>query len=450
MSKHKTRSRKDCTRLLLAASGVLLAACSSPAKPAESPGSSTTASSLATTVPSTTRATTSLLQPPGPITEPPSLLADAASACRKAHASDQTLCEGAADAYVWGDPLVIMSTTRDRLACLIGINKLYNATKLAGPSSTAVVAPNDDTVYSTAFLDLRAAPEVLTVPAVMGRYVNFQLLDMYTNTFADVGVLTDGCRVGRYAIVGPGWHGTIPSGIRRVDSPTPDVWVLGRSQVSEPADLPKVTALQRKYSLAPLEGHGSGTTGGKSTLSCDSPTPASGGIAILDEISADMAADPPLAQDGPVVKAMAVAGIGPGLHPVESANTATTLEYAAALKLGRSIVTRDLANSFSVSKGWARGTLAGSFGTNYLERALVAKLGLGEEVPTQAVYFRAVSTAGGSGLTGSHRYVLSFAKDDLPPFDNDGYWSVTMYDSSGFLVATRSIATRSVTTPPDS
>ncbi len=217
-----------------------------------------------------------------------------------------------------------MSTTRDRLACLIGINKLYNATKLAGPSSTAVVAPNDDTVYSTAFLDLRAAPEVLTVPAVMGRYVNFQLLDMYTNTFADVGVLTDGCRVGRYAIVGPGWHGTIPSGIRRVDSPTPDVWVLGRSQVSEPADLPKVTALQRKYSLAPLEGHGSGTTGGKSTLSCDSPTPASGGIAILDEISADMAADPPLAQDGPVVKAMAVAGIGPGLHPVESANTATT------------------------------------------------------------------------------------------------------------------------------
>jgi hypothetical protein len=339
------------------------------------------------------------------------------------------------DAYVWGDPLVIMSTTRDRLACLIGINKLYNATTLAGPSSTAVVAPNDDTLYSTAFLDLRAAPELLSVPAVMGRYVNFQLLDMYTNTFADIGVLTDGGRAGRYAIVGPGWHGTIPSGIRRVDSPTPDVWVLGRTQVNGPADLPNATALQRKYLLAPLEVLGSGTTGGPSTLSCDSSTPAGGDIEILDEISADMAADPALPQDGAVVKAMAAAGIGPELHPVETESAATTDQYAAALKLGSSIVTSGLANGFSVSRGWARGSVAGSFGTNYVERALVAKLGLGEQVPTQAIYFRAVSTASGSGLIGSHRYVLTFAKDDLPPFDKDGFWSVTMYDSSDFLVA---------------
>ncbi len=420
---------------LLAVSSVLLAACTSPAKSAGSPGSSTTSSPPGATAPTTTTTTAPLLQPPGPISEPPSLLADAARACRNAHAPDQTLCEGTPDAYVWGDPLVIMSATRDHLACLIGINKLYNATTLAGPSSTAVVAPNDDTLYSTAFLDLRAAPEVLTVPAVKGRYVNFQLLDMYTNTFADIGVLTDGGRAGRYAIVGPGWHGTIPVGIRRIGAPTPDVWLLGRTQVNGPADLPNATALQREYVLAPLETHGSDTTGGPSTLSCGASTPKGGDIAILDEISADMAADPPLPQDGPVVRAMAAAGIGPGLHPVETASQATSNEYVAALKLGASLVTSGMTNSFSVSKGWARGSVAGSFGTNYVGRALVAKLGLGEQVPTQAIYFRAVSTASGSGLVGSHRYMLSFAKDDLPPFDKDGFWSVTMYDTSDFLVA---------------
>lgn len=65
-------------------------------------------------------------------------------------------------------------------------------------------------------------------------YVNFQLLDMYTNTIADVGVLTGGGHGGTYAFVGPGRHGTIPKGAVRIDVPTPDAWLLGRTQVKGP------------------------------------------------------------------------------------------------------------------------------------------------------------------------------------------------------------------------
>jgi hypothetical protein len=79
-----------------------------------------------------------------------------------------------------------------------------------------VVDPNDDTLYSFAFLDLRGEPELLHVPPVRGRYVDFQLLDMYTNTIADVGVLTGGGHGGTYAMVGPGWHGIIPPGVVRI------------------------------------------------------------------------------------------------------------------------------------------------------------------------------------------------------------------------------------------
>ena len=102
------------------------------------------------------------------------------------------MCAGTVDSVVWGLPLVIMSQLRDRLACLLRVNVLENATRLAGPHSTSVADPNDDTLYSTAFLDLRAGPQLLSVPSMSGRYVDFQLLDMYTNTIADVGVLTDG------------------------------------------------------------------------------------------------------------------------------------------------------------------------------------------------------------------------------------------------------------------
>jgi hypothetical protein len=84
----------------------------------------------------------------------------------KAGASDIMLCAGTVDAEVWGLPLVIASQLRDLVACLFRVNVFDNATRLAGPDSTSVAYPNDDTLYSTAFLDLRAGPHLLSVPPV--------------------------------------------------------------------------------------------------------------------------------------------------------------------------------------------------------------------------------------------------------------------------------------------
>jgi len=172
-----------------------------------------------------------LMERPGPISAHPALLNEANAACQRAGASDLTLCAGTVDAEVWGLPLVIMSQLRDVLACQIRVNVLDSSVRLAGPSTTTVADPNDDTLYSYAFLDLRGGPELLSVPAVRGRYVDFQLLDMYTNTIADIGVLTDGGHHGTYAFVGPGWRGVIPKGVVRINVPTPDAWLLGRTQV---------------------------------------------------------------------------------------------------------------------------------------------------------------------------------------------------------------------------
>ena len=393
-------------------------------------------SSTSTTV--TSGPAAKLIEPPGPISAHPALLDEASAACRRAGAADITLCAGTVDAEVWGLPLVIESNLRDFLACLARVNILDNAVKLAGPDSTSVAYPNDDTLYSTAFLDLRAGPQLLSVPPASGRYVDFQLLDTYTNTIADVGVLTGGGHGGTYAFVGPGWHGTIPKGAVRIDVPTPDAWLLGRTQVKGPADLLAAVGLEAQYSLTALPGHGSGTTGGPSTLACPAPAlPASTSLGFLADLEKDMAADPPAAADGPVVQAMAAAGIGPGRTP-GATSSGNAAGYLKALRLGASLLARAAGEGTRIWTGYTRGAVVGSYGTDYLERARLAEEAPGTQVPAQAVYFgasRARSGTTATSLAGTRSYGIRFPAGDLPPHGTDGFWSITLYNAAGFLVA---------------
>jgi hypothetical protein len=343
------------------------------------------------------------------------------------------------DAEVWGLPLVTTGHLRDEIACPIRVNVLDNATTLAGPDSTSVAYPNDDTLYSTAFLDLRAGPQLLSLPPMRGRYVNFELLDMYTNTIADVGVLTGGSHGGTYAFVGPGWHGTIPKGAIRINALTPDAWLLGRTQVKGPADLVAAVELEAQYSLTALRGHGSGTTGGPSTLACPAPAlPSPASLRFLADLEKDMAADPPAAADGPVIQAMAAAGIGPGRTP-GATSSSSAAEYLRALKLGTGLLARAAgAGSAAVWTGYAPGATVGSYGTDYLERATLAEETLGTQVPTQAVYFSASRAQSGTTTTplaGTRSYEIRFPAADLPPHGSDGFWSITLYNVAGFLVA---------------
>jgi len=80
----------------------------------------------------------------------------------------------------------------------------------------------------------------------------------------------------------------------------------------------------------------------------------------------------------------------------------------------------------------------GSYGTDYVERARLAEETLGIQVPAQAVYFgasRAQSGTTTTALVGTSSYEIRFTAKDLPPYGSDGFWSITLYDAAGFLVA---------------
>ena len=123
--------------------------------------------------------------------------------------------------------------------------------QLVTPEIRTVVAPNVDTTYTVGQLDLSDGPLVIDVPDTRGRYYVIQLLDAYSNTFAYAGRRTTGTRPGAFAIVPPGFSGSLPDGVRRIRSPTRSIWLLGRTLVRDQADLAAVTALMWPYTLTP-------------------------------------------------------------------------------------------------------------------------------------------------------------------------------------------------------
>ena len=87
-------------------------------------------------------------------------------------------------------------------------------------------------------------------------------------------------------------------------------------------------------------------------------------------------------------------------------------------------------NTFA--NGWLFTVKTGSYGTNYLQRAYITAIGLGANLPQDAVYPTSEGPSQGVKYTGTNRYVLHFDKGQLPPVK--GFWSLTMYDADYFFV----------------
>jgi hypothetical protein len=194
--------------------------------------------------------------------------------------------------------------------------------------------------------------------------------------------------------------------------------------VKGPADLLAAVELEAQYSLTALSGHGLGTIDGPSTLACPAPALSSStSPGFLGDLEKDMAADPPTGADGPVVQAMAAAGIGPGRTPGTTSST-NAAEYLQALSLGAGLLAAPAGEgSATIWTGYTRGAVVGSYGTDYLDRARLAEETLGTQVPTQAVYIAASRARSGTTTTplaGTSSYEIRFGAKDLPPRGSEG------------------------------
>jgi hypothetical protein len=121
----------------------------------------------------------------------------------------------------------------------------------ASGSNLMTVGVNHDTLLTVGWLDLSYGPQVLHVPDMAGRYYSVQFTDPFDVDFAYVGTRTTGTQAGDYLITGPGWQGTVPSGLTQISSPNNSVLVIGRVLVYSDGDLAAAYGLSKQIVLSP-------------------------------------------------------------------------------------------------------------------------------------------------------------------------------------------------------
>lgn len=355
------------------------------------------------------------------------------------------------EAYIYVYPLVMMDVTRRVMtnvppgvkAGMGPMNQLSHMRTYPDANFREVIRPNFDTLYSVGWLDLAQGPVVVTAPDTAGRYYLLPMLDMWTEVFAVPGKRTSGTAAGNFAVVPPGWSGTLPEGVQRIDCPTQYAWIIGRTQTNGPADYDAVHKVQDGYRLTPLASLNKPVQAPPFSPdpSVDMKTepprqvntlPAAKYFAYAADL---MRTNPPHVTDWSIIARMKRIGLEPGKSFDAAklpADVAAALERAA--HDGLALMQAKVPTIARVENGWQMNTdTMGVYGNYYLKRAVIAMIALGANLPEDAVYPLLLSDADGKPLVGEQKYVVHFAKGQTPPAG--AFWSLTMYDAQGFPVA---------------
>lgn len=354
----------------------------------------------------------------------------------------------ATDAYIFGYPLVTMEMTRrviTNVAAPAGtkapMGQMIKVRQYPNAEFRDVTAPNADTLYTTAFFDVGKEPWVISIPDMKGRYALFPMLDGWTTVFQVPGKRTTGTAAQTYAITGPGWKGTLPTGVKEYKSPTSIVWLLGRIYCTgTPEDYAEVHKLQDEFKLVPLSAYGKPYTPPAAAVDSaqDMKTAVREQVNKMDAVAYFtllcklMKDNPPTSADAPQIAKFARIGIVPGQDFDASKLKADFVKRVPEIAFDRIMLQFKINKDMKDENGWGFTTKAGIYGTDYLMRALVTAIGLGANQPQDAVYPTSLKDAEGRKYSGANKYVMKFPKGQLPPAL--GFWSVTMYDANYFFV----------------
>ena len=355
------------------------------------------------------------------------------------------LSELADEAYIYGYPLVMMdltARTMTNVAVPAGakapLNQFGRLDILPTADTKNLTMPNVDTLYMSAFLDLKEEPIVLHVPDTHRRYYMLPMLDAYTNVFASPGKRTTGTTALDAAIVGPHWTQSLPSSLVRIDAPTNLVWIVGRTQVNGREDLSDVAELTQQYTLCPLSSYGQRYSLPPNPRLDPALLPNAEPAKLVAELEdhgffahlANLLAQyPPPPRDGANLVRYERLGLAPG-HFTPSPAAAEAIEGVKG-RATKQIRQRFLGFGREIN-GWRIDTTLGQYDSRYLDRAAIARYAIGANLADDAIYPYALYDAEDQPLHGANDYVLHFEVGGLPPVD--ALWSLTLYNQRGHLV----------------
>ncbi len=292
---------------------------------------------------------------------------------------------------------------------------------LADHRSRAVTTPNNDTLYSSSWLDLAASPVIVSIPRVVERYWSVALMDMATNNFAMLGSRLDGEGPLQVLVASPHWQGNAPAGLRIVRAPGNDVWLLARWLVDGPHDTAAVHEIQDAMRIDAL------VPGGPRVGQSVAPTASTDAQNFLAVANEMLARNPVPAAERSMVAAWSSLGVRPGTADTWHAlDEATRSAWQAGIEALHEPLRAGLWADARRVGGWAYPPAQiGQFGTHYRLRAAVALGGLGALEPAEAIYLGLDQGPDGLPLDGSRRYRLSVPAGGLA---TDAFWSLSMYD----------------------
>jgi hypothetical protein len=320
------------------------------------------------------------------------------------------------------------------------LNRFRHIAQLADHRARTVTTPNNDTFYSSAWLDLSLDPVFLTVPPVGHLYYSYAFMDLFTNNFAYVSHRLHGGNPPTHMIVGPGWTGDPPSEVTLVRAPTNSVWLLGRILVEGPEEIDRVRILQGRVLLETPDMRNerrileAGELMRQRTVAPAEPVadwPAADPSNPLDLFKVTMRAlgESPLSErDGAVFESLAPLRLRPGRKfDLRAFSEAERRAIQAGIEQGRTEIRNAGSRYGTTVDGWTYGERhLGNFGEDYLYRAHVALTGLAALEPAEAVYMTCSTDSSGRPLSGANTYRLTFPADGLPPAR--AFWSLAMYE----------------------
>jgi hypothetical protein len=353
--------------------------------------------------------------------------------------SSPDLKEIAEHAYVFAYPLVLIEATRAGQTT----NVFTHVPQFPRPDTRKVVRPNADTLYTMAWIDLTREPVLIHVPDSDGRFYLLQFMDAWTETFANPGKRTTGTAERWLAFTRLGWTGKLPENVTHYSVPTNIVWLLGRTQTNGVSDYGNVHAFQHGMRIMPLNAYPIGEQKFASALafgkSGDVTPPervkAMTPVEFLTAFAEAMKANAPHAADERMVADLALIGITPGKDFAPSALTPDQLQAVIEGVHAASAHVESFADkSYQVKPGWNTFIRnVGRYGTDYMSRAITARLALGANPPEDAIYISTFTDSTGQPLHGSVQYRMHFERRQTPPVD--AFWSITAYDKDGYFIA---------------
>jgi hypothetical protein len=353
----------------------------------------------------------------------------------------------AEEGFIYGLPIVMnyavmyeYSVDKNSGQYKAPFNQIKNEARVFTYKDTSIVTPNSDTPYSFFWMDLRAEPIVLSVPAVeRGRYYAVQLEDGNTYNYGYIGSRATGTDAGDYMVVGPEWNGATPPGIKKVFQSSTQFSVAGyRTQLFGAEDMGNVEKVQAGYKGQPLSAY------------LKQPAPPAAAAVEFPKIDKEMVKTnffeyldfalqfaPAAPEEKEIRTKLARIGVGPGktFHFKDMPIT-HKLEVGLGMKDGESKIDKFLSDQQKSVNGWKVGSFFGDrafFNGNWLLRAASAKAGIYGNDAEEATYPFTKTLANGEPLDGSkNNYTLIFPAGQFPPVN--AFWSVTMYDGKTQLL----------------